>query len=145
MFVVAFGRGRCRLRVIALGHPFREHRHQEIGVDRFGNMVVHACREAVLHVMIHGQRSHGHNRQDGIALPPRLGRQRANPASGIEAVHHRHLYIHENHVVLVRPYVLDGILSVGRHVDHHAFADQQFAGKLPIDLVVLDQQNAQTG
>ena len=69
----------------------------------------------------------------------RLGPQ---PARGLQAVHDRHLHVHQHQVVGHSAGPLHGPLTIGNHIHVHAHLAQEFLRHLLIELVVLHQQHA---
>lgn len=115
------GRGRCARQ------PAQQGGVQRLGIDRLGDMVVHARSEAGVAVFVEGVRGHGQDRGG------RVGRQRADPARRLQPVHHRHLDVHQDQVVgAVARHGEGGLADVG----------QQFQRHLLVDGIVFGQQDA---
>ncbi len=75
-------------------------------------------------------------------LPARQG---ADGAGGVQAVHDRHLHVHQDQVVGGGAGLLDGFPAVGRQVDREMDATQQFQRDFPVDGVVFGQQQPGAG
>ena len=105
-------------------------------------MVVHAGGQAGRAVRRHGVGGHGNDGQPGPA-------QVASDASGGgEAVHHRHLQVHQHGVhrhgaVFFGLDRRHGLSAIARHHHIGTFAGQQLARHLLVVGVVFDQQDAQ--
>ena len=112
---------------------------QVVRVDRLGDVVVHAGVDAAFAIAAH--RVGGH-RDDGQFTPVR---QAADRAGRRDAVHDRHLHVHEHDVVIVgrrlRHHVeRDG--AVGGKFNNETGLAEQFGGDLLVQIVVLDKQDA---
>ena len=108
------------------------------GVDRLDDLVVHPRFQDLLPFLHHGVRSHGDDRQrleTGIA-PDESGR--------LVAVHLRHLDIHQHQIETLAPFNHHPhrFAAVNRHLDQSTGPAEEAAGELPVDLVILHQQDA---
>nr|WP_230625960.1 hypothetical protein [Cupriavidus necator] len=113
-------------------HRGKEHRR----VDRLGDMVAHAGGQAALAVLGQGVGGHRDHRQAGQA---RLG---ADAARGLEAVHARHLHVHQRQVVGLHRQALQRLHAALRRIGRDAGLLQQVYRDLAVDLVVFHQQHA---
>ncbi len=102
-------------------------------------MLVHAGIDTKLAVGLRSIGGHGQYRQHLPALVP------ADFACGLQAVHHRHLHIHQHQVVSSGERHFEGFLTVAGNFDDKAFILQDFAGDLLIEQVVFRQQDAAAG
>jgi hypothetical protein len=125
-------RGRCR---IVSGEPAEEHALQRLGRHRLGDEVVHAGCEAGGLVLVEGVGGHGQDGDVGVA------RQTADLPGRLEAVHDRHLHVHQDQVVVAPGGALDGLLAVVGQVDGEPEIGQHVHGDLLIEWIVLDQQH----
>ena len=103
--------------------------------DRLGDVAVHARRQAALAILGEGVGGH---RQDGRSG---ASGQCADQSRGLQAVHHRHLNVHQDEVVGRRAGLGNGRLTVVGKLDLQADAGQQLHRDLLIDRVVLRQQD----
>ena len=67
----------------------------------------------------------------------------ADLARRLEAVHFRHLHVHQNHVVLLPLQRLEHFHAVLHHIGPIAHLAEDARGDLLVDDVVLRQKNAQ--
>jgi hypothetical protein len=112
------------------------------GEDGFGDVVVHAGFAALPALLGHCVGGHGDDGQ--MAEAGVL----ADLAGRLEAVHHRHLEVHQDEVEGVGPGGVEGVegeTPVVGHVHGGAQLLQQAAGDELVDVVVFDQQDAQAG
>ena len=80
---------------MAAGRHLLDERAQAPGVERLGEVLVHAGREATLPVALHRMGGHGDDRQTRGAA---LGLGRANRRRRLEAAHLGHLDVHQRDV-----------------------------------------------
>jgi len=120
-------------------------RHQPVRGNGFGHVVVHACGPALLGVLRHGQCRHGHNGQRGKAGTARCVSQRSDAPRSLQAVHHRHLNVHQHHVVFMALHLLHSLSAVDGLVHLHALAAQQLHCELAVDVVVFHEQHTGPG
>ncbi len=112
---------------------------QQGGIDRLAQVVAHARRERRLTVL------------DGHVGGHRDDRQRealcAQDARSAQSVEHRHLQVHQHRIerTAAGPDRSDPLLPVGRQLHLGAGMRQEFLGHLPIDRMVFDHQQTQTG
>ena len=87
-------------------------------LNGLGEVVIHACRQAFLAVALHGVGCHGDNAWALFAGPPLM-----NGARGFQAVHFRHLHVHQNYVIALALRGLQDFQAVGDDVSPvaHAF------------------------
>ena len=104
------------------------------GIDRLADVVVHARSQALLSILDKGVGGH---RQDGRVFPARQG---ADSPGGLQSVHDRHLYIHQDQVVGSDACLGDGFLAVCRRVHTEVHSMEQFQCDLPVDRVIFRQQ-----
>ena len=115
-----------------------QHPKQRIGVNRLGHKVDHARLHALLAVFHHRVRRHRDNR---YRVPTRLC---TNRACRRQAVHFRHLHVHQNQVVGLRRRLQhgQGNAPVVGNVHFEPGVAQQFTGHLLVQRVVFGQQDA---
>ena len=99
-------------------------------------MVVHAGFEANLAVRDERVRGHG---DDGQGLEARVGPQ---DARRLDAVHDRHLHVHEHDVIVVLAHHAHRFGAVLGEIDEDLRLLELADGDFLIDLVVLDQEHA---
>src|SRR6266700_659437 len=75
-------------------HTSGEDHVQTKATERFGNVVIHSCLKTTLTVSSHSMRCHGDNRNMGTTYLFFL----ANLPCHCQAVHLRHLHVHEDQV-----------------------------------------------
>ena len=131
-------------RPFALGHKAQAlHRqptgdgavHQR-GLDRLGDEVVHAGGDAAGAVLAGGGGGHGQYAQAGQA---RVG---ADVAGRFQAVHQRHLHVHQHAVEGGLAQQVERFLAVGRQAHRRAHVFQHLQRDLLVEGVVLHQQDA---
>src|ERR1043166_596232 len=108
--------------------------------DGLGDIAVHTGRKAALAIALHGiggQRQDGRITAEGFLHLAQLG-------SGFEAVHQRHLDIHEDQVERVRAVRIQRFAPVAGTRDAVSAVLQDSTGEFLIDQVVFNQQDAQT-
>ena len=66
-------------------------------------------------------------------------------ARRLQAIHHRHLDVHEHGVKVIRPYLIQGIQAVDGLRYDQALANQELSGEFTVDVVVLHQEDAGPG
>ena len=105
----------------------------------FGQVTVEAGRQTALAVALHGVGRQGEDRYvpfaSRFAQPDRLNR--------FEAVHLRHLHVHENDVELTGVECIERLAAVG--CDDHGMSDplQHVDSHLLVHVMILGQQNPQ--
>ena len=107
-------------------------------------MSVHAGVQAFCDIFRKRVRRHGDDRDRGR---PRI-LQRADIPCGIQSVHDRHLDIHEDKGVLSafrRLHLVDAYLTVLRALRHDSKHPQHGGDDLPVDVVILRDENAYSG
>ena len=109
------------------------------GLDRLGDEVVHSGLFASQPVFVEGVGGHRQNRRLAAT------RQGANGAGGFEAVHVRHLHVHQNQRVSRRARLIQRLPAVGRHIDRQTGTVQQFQRDFTVDRLVFGKQNAGAG
>ena len=112
---------------------------QTVGIDRLGDMVIHALGKTPFALLSHGVGGHGDDRQRSKAGLP------ANFPRGLMAVHHRHLNIHQHQRpgqgIRRRREPVKRLLAIVGAGDLDTDRFQQLDRDLLIDLIVLDQQH----
>jgi hypothetical protein len=123
-------------------HPWRlalaQGLDQLFDADRLADIVVHPCCQAHLPIPLHGVRRHG----DHPRLPC-AGELPAQRACGLQAVHFRHLHVHQHHVVYLPLERFQRLQAVGRQIRLVAQACQDAECQLLVGGIVLGQQDAQ--
>ena len=117
--------------------PASQHRVENVGQDGLGEDVVHAGSQYPFPFLDHGVCGQGNDRQIGPAGADDAG-------SGV-AIHHRHLEIHQYQVVSTG---LNGGHCQGTVVgggDGGAGYPDEFLTDLPVEFVVVDQQDVGAG
>ncbi|MCY1349030.1 hypothetical protein D9M69_352000 [compost metagenome] len=115
---------------------------QRPGLDRLGQVVVHARRQAGVALLGARVGGHRHDRQRGEA------RLLAQPTGGAQAIEHRHLHIHQHQRVATVGGAVQhgqGLGAIGGDLHLQAEAAQQAAGHFLAQLAVLHQQHALAG
>ena len=111
-----------------------------LGIDRLGKVAIHSRRQAAIPVALHRMGRHGDDRHPAAAVFAL-----ADGSRGFQAVHARHLHVHQDHVVAVLLGQVDCLLAVPRDLDKMAPILQDVGGQLLICGVVFHQQDAQLG
>ena len=116
--------------------PFQDHHIQFVGIDRFGQEVIHPGIQAQRLILGEGIGCHGDNRQFSVF------RHGADAAGGLQAIHHRHLHVHQYQIVAPFLQALDGLTTVLGDIDRKAeHFTQQFDRHFLIHPVVFGDQN----
>ena len=110
-----------------------------IGLDRLGDVPVHARGQAAIAVTVHGMGRHGDDRDP----PPRLRLAEPDGGRGLHPVHHGHLDVHQDHVEPVVLQHADRLLAVAGHLDLVPAPLEEADRQLLVDGVVLDQEQAE--
>ena len=120
------------------GRAFGQSLGQLVEGHRLDEVIVHARRQALLAVALHGLRRHRDDARALVSGPPG-----ADGAAGLEAVELRHLDVHENDVVggLFEP--REHLASVPSDVRGVAEPREETDGDLLIDRIVLGEQDAE--
>ena len=103
---------------VARWQPVQQGAVELFGVDRLGDVIVHAGAQAGLAILVEGIGGHREDWRAGVAG------QAADQAGGGEAVEHRHLHVHQDQVVGGRARFVDGDLAVVGDVDCQANAGE---------------------
>jgi hypothetical protein len=116
--------------------PLGQSGKERIRINGLGDVIVHIGLEALVTVAALGVGGHGDNRQilEPLVSPEGHG--------GFEPVHDRHLNTHEHGIIVPDAQPFDGLTAVVRHGDDRAGALQELPGKLLVDVVVFDQEDA---
>ncbi len=121
--------------------PAGERSAQYLRLDRLGDMVVHAGCQNAGAVFDHRVGRHGNDRQRTVPRRP------ADRPGGREAVHDRHLHVHQHRGVIIRVAAQDLVdrdRTVRRQLDREAELAEQTQCHLLVQLVVLDEEDATT-
>ena len=114
-----------------------QHVVKERRVDRLGHVIVHAGIVAFLLVFLERTGAHGDNRnlleELVVFFADGLGRG--------QAVHHRHLQVHQHEVEGILLQQIQGFLAVVCDHRGQAHAVEQRDGQFLVHLVVFDEQN----
>ena len=121
--------------------PAPQRAHEHLAVDGLRDVVVHARRGARVEIALHRVRRH---REDRHA---RVARVLADAPRRLEAVHLRHLDVHEDGRVAARvgPRHLHGLAPVARHVELDPQPGQKLRRDHLVRLVVLGEEGAHAG
>ena len=131
---------RCHRRQRLRSAPALQRALEIGGRAGFGNVVVHAGIEAAFPILAHGVGGERDDRQ----VTARVELAAANGASRLEAVHFRHLAIHEHQIVVLRAAVRSQAMRPFSAIVHFAAELlQQARGEHAIDGVIFDDQHAQ--
>ena len=106
--------------------------------ERLAQVVVHAVLQALLALLAQG--AGGDGDQVGRAC---AGRGIQDAPAGLQAVHHRHLDVHQDHIIRLALHGLQGFQAVLHQVGAVAQLAQHQHGQLLVDGVVLGHQDAQ--
>ena len=88
-----------------------------LGVDRLGDIGVHTGSKATVLVALHGVRGHGDDWNMVQGASSGRAFAAADFGGGLEAVHIRHLYVHQDEVEALSRPGLHGFAAVGSY--HH--------------------------
>src|ERR1700757_5349618 len=102
-------------------------------------MVVHAGGETHFTVTIHGVGGHG---DDGKRSEAGNG---TDGLGGGDAIHDRHLHVHQDQVVILFRNLLNRYGTVFRLIDEEMRILEQAYSDLTVEFVVLNQQNTRAG
>jgi hypothetical protein len=114
-----------------------DHAEEVRRLERLGDEIVHAGGEAGGLVGTHGVGGQGDDRQVGGDAA-----EFADEPGGPQAVHHRHLHVHQDQVEAAAPRRLDRLGAVRHRLDAEADLLEDGAGQEGVDLVVFGQQHA---
>ena len=115
--------------------PSAKHLEELVGLDGFGQVIVHSRLERFVAITGHGVGGHG---DDGQIAETFVG---ADVPGCLESVHFRQLDVHQHQVVSVPAHRLDRLPAVSGDVHSQAEALQHGDGHLLVDLVVFHQEN----
>ena len=110
-----------------------------LGVQRLGDVIVHAGRQAPLPVPLHRVRRHRHDRN----VAPRRPLQTPDGRRRLEPVHLRHLHVHQHQVERRPADRLERLDPRGGDRDGVPALLQEAHRELLVDHVVLGQEDAQ--
>src|SRR6056297_3348705 len=88
--------------------------NQLSGVDRFGNVSIHATGQALFAVAVHGMGGEGDNRSPAIS---RLFFRRAQLAGSLITIHFGHLDVHQDQIKILGSDRFEGFYAVVGKVD----------------------------
>ena len=114
-----------------------QQRVEGIGVDRFGKAIIHADITYAPPFFRHGVGGQRNDRQ----IRPDFTKD----AGGDISIHDRHLQIHQYQIVIAGRGRCHGFLAVIDGVHRGTRNLDQFAADLPVEIIVVDQQDARTG
>src|SRR5262245_44860514 len=120
-----------------LAEPAIEQVAQGIGLERLGEVVVHARGETTLAIALEGVRGERHD--GGVARGALLI---PDAARGLVSVHLRHLAVHQDERVGLAPVRFEGLSAVGDEVEAEPEAVEQHAEELAVHAVVLCREDA---
>ncbi len=124
-------------RFLVGGEPAVQHVAQHAELDRLREVVVHAHRVALVHRALLHVRRHRH---DGHVAVRRV--HGADAARGLEAVHARHVAVHQHQLVVLLREALERLDAVVGDGDFAAEALQHADRDFLVGAVVLDHENA---
>jgi hypothetical protein len=113
-------------------------RIQLLEANRLRQVVVHACSKARVAVALHRVRSHGDDPRQPCALPLAV-----DASCCLEAVHLRHLDVHEHDVVRLQAHGLHRLDAVPRKVGAVSQLLEEQKGESLVQRVVLSDENPQ--
>ena len=116
----------------------RSNARQPFRIDGFREMVVHACSQAGIAVLVEGIDGH---REDGQLVADAL----ANAPGRFESVQPGHLHVHQRQVIGGRHSQLHCLGSVAGHVNQQVAPAEQLQRHRLVDRVVLGQQQPLAG
>jgi hypothetical protein len=119
----------------------RNRSNEERGVDGLGHTAIHAESKTPLQFLDHCVRGEG---VDTRGIERAFGTQ---PSNGVISVHSRHLEVHEDDIQarsVIGQRQLARLDAVGGFFDHRSSLRQQLATDLSIDLIVVDQEHAES-
>jgi len=123
----------------SLRQPLQQRCVQGVRIDRFTDVVVHSCLQALRPILPECVGGHRENRYRAPA------RQAADGARRVEPVRLRHLHVHQDQVVGAPLCHLQRFFPGAGDVDLQSHRPQQVERHLLIDDVVLGQQKTGTG
>src|SRR5438067_427187 len=107
-------------------------------MDGLRNVVVHAGLQATLAIAIHGARGKTHDRD----VPPGFLFRLADGRRGLQAIELGHLDVHQDHVELLLPELLQRLSAAGCRHDAMIVALEDLPYHALIDDIVLRQKDA---
>ena len=141
---------RLAYRAIALHLPALKRRvcfdtqpQQDISVEgvrleRFADEVVHPGFFTGDTILVKGIGRHRQNRD------VRLAGQGANHPGGFEAVHLRHLDVHQHQVIALVTHLFHGLQTIPGHIGIQIDRQQEVQRNFAVDLLIIHQQDART-
>ena len=127
------GLERCRW---AGRNPAEERGKELARIDGLAEVIVHTSGETLFAIAVHGVCGHGDDRKSGEAgiEPNRFG--------GANAIHDRHLHIHEDDVVIVFGELLNGGGTVFGDIDLEVCLFKETENNFTIEFIVFNEQDA---
>jgi hypothetical protein len=116
--------------------PLIENRIENFRRHRLGDEGVHAGFEAMPPVLVKGVGGHRDNRHG------RTARQAANRPGRLDAVHFRHLHVHQDQLVIAGAEHFHRFTPVDRNIGIQADGFEHVERHLAVDFVVLGEQQA---
>ena len=113
-----------------------QHREQFLEIERFADVAIHAGVEAAFPVAGHGVRGHS----DDGDVPTGVLFAGANLHRRAQAIHRRHLHIHEDEVESLSRYRRQGGTTVADDLDRMTPTLQHRDCQLLVDEVVLGEE-----
>ncbi len=127
-------RGLCSSRIEGLNGV-----EELLRADRLGNVFIHAGEQAELAVALEGVGGHGNDRHVPAVQPLAS----ADGQGGLQAVHFRHLHVHQHEVELLVSHGGHRLPAIAGNRHLVAVRGQQGHGQLLVDQAVLRQQDFQ--
>ncbi|MDV7399366.1 hypothetical protein RZS08_48590, partial [Arthrospira platensis SPKY1] len=116
-------------------NPPEEHTIQGVGIDRLGEVVIHASTQTLLAAAGHGVGGHGDDRQGTQS------RIAADHARGLKSVQHRHLDVHQDQIDAIAGQALDRLTSIGSLLDLQPGENEKLARHLSVERQVIHDQD----
>lgn len=113
------------------GDPALESRGQLTDADWFADVVVHAGSQTTVAIALKGLRGDGN---DGDAWTLLTG---ADPSRGFEAVHFRHLAVHQDQIIARGPETLHGFEAASDDIHRTTLALEQALRDELVHCIVL--------
>jgi len=119
--------------------PFRYHFLKFTSAERFWQVVVHSGRKALFPRFLNSVSGKSNDRR---LAPARLGFHFPNLPGRFEAVHKRHLTIHQNKIKGLLPHLLYGLFSILNRLHGKPVNFQNVLREYPVEIVVFCKENA---
>ncbi len=106
-------------------------------IDGFGDIVIHAGFEAKIPIAFHGAGGHGDDGQiRQLQLSP-------DQASGFDAIHFRHLYVHQHRMIIAAfAQMLDSLGTIVHNIERDTDVAENFGNHLLVGLMVFNEQDS---